>query len=295
MMDDTTEERGGELATGLHEICRRMLPVWSRQVESARQQMEQAVCALSQRFAHLAVRLGDAAVASKAAAHGTGDRGLLCTLAEAERQLYNVMDHLSQSVRDQDRVISQIDRISGFASELRETANFVASVATQTRLLALNASIEAARSGEMGRGFAVVAAEVKRLSDMSREAGDRIGERMAVIRETLAETQDLVGSSLAQHGRVVKTSAAIIDEVLQAMRQGTTDLLRSADILKEASQGIQAEVEEIMISLQFQDRVGQILTAVQDGLSALHEILRGNPGGPIDVAAFLAQVERDGL
>lgn len=66
------------------------------------------------------------------------------------------------------------------------------SIFSQTRLLALNASIEAARTGELGKGFEVVASEIRNLSDESAKASNNIKSIIEVLNATVIEAQDMI-------------------------------------------------------------------------------------------------------
>lgn len=103
-----------------------------------------------------------------------GDDGMAAvgSIVDGMGQIRSTLDRLAGSILDLSEQAAQID-------EIIATVN---SFADQSNLLALNASIEAAKAGEQGRGFAVVAAEVRNLADQSKEA-------TAAVRAILGEIQ----------------------------------------------------------------------------------------------------------
>ncbi|MEM9340400.1 MAG: methyl-accepting chemotaxis protein, partial [Bacteroidota bacterium] len=72
--------------------------------------------------------------------------------------------------------------------KVKEILNVLSDIASQTNLLSLNASIEAARVGEEGKGFAVVAKEIRKLSDASADSADKIRE---MLEEVQAEADEI--------------------------------------------------------------------------------------------------------
>jgi methyl-accepting chemotaxis protein len=85
--------------------------------------------------------------------------------------------------------------------------------------------------------------------------------------------------------------------VLEQFRTATAGLTESADILQRESNGIRAEISDMLVSLQFQDRTSQILGHVRDDLDGLHRFLndgKHNPGHAktVDARAWLERMAK---
>jgi hypothetical protein len=77
--------------------------------------------------------------------------------------------------------------IGHLSGEINNVLDAITHIASQTKMLGLNAAIEAARAGEAGRGFGVVAVEIRKLSDNSKETADLIRALTGKIEETIAK------------------------------------------------------------------------------------------------------------
>ena len=176
----------------------------------------------------------------------------------------------------------------------------VAAIAAQTNLLALNAAIEAARAGDAGRGFAVVAREVRMLSSRSADAGKQISEKVDLINTAIMSACHAAQESIEQEDKSMQTSKSIIHSVLHNLNGVTGALVESSNLLKTESIGIQSEVGEALVQLQFQDRVSQIMTHVKQNIELLPRVLEDNAkiqltASEDDLQAFIQSYDKISL
>jgi methyl-accepting chemotaxis protein len=97
------------------------------------------------------------------------------------------------------------------ADSIKEVARLIADIAARTNLLALDATIEAARSGEAGRGFAVAAGKAKALASQSAKATAQIGARIGTMRQATHRFVGAVGrisATVAHPGEIAQGIAA---------------------------------------------------------------------------------------
>lgn len=265
----------------LENVCLGALPIFAKQVENARQQSEDAILALSTRFRGIVSRLDDAMAASEKGS-GDGGRDLRKTMSDGKRQLSMVIEALVAIRDSRASLIAEIRSLKVFTVQLVDMARDVEMIAFKTNMLALNAAIEAAHAdGEVGRGFAVVASEVRQMSIASRETGKNIGSKIGLINDSLKLIIDTNEQSVEREAAAVKESEARIGDVLEHFGGMTEGLLRSAEEFRNQGESIKDEVMESMVQLQFQDRVGQILSHVVksiDELSASAEAINGADG-----------------
>lgn len=159
-----------------------------------------------------------------------------------------VRDSVSQfhSVRDQvQTIVDAVDRMNAQLSKIDAIIQSVADVAKQSQLLAVNASIEAAKAGESGLRFAVVAKEIKQMAVQSREATDSVRQTLGNVKKGIREIAEVSEDgrrrtgkgmeSIETTGKVISRLADVINNTADAARRITVNTNKQVDGLKEMS------------------------------------------------------------
>lgn len=120
---------------------------------------------------------------------------------------------------EQEKLNKEVKEVGSITEEITTILEAIKSIATQTKMLGLNASIEAARAGEAGKGFSVVAKEIQNLSESSKETANSIMELTKKIQESVNNT---VSSS--------ETTLATSKEQSNAMEEITVSVQEAVDL-----------------------------------------------------------------
>jgi methyl-accepting chemotaxis protein len=278
-----------------------LVPVWQNHIESSRSQMETAVNALSERFGGIVDKLD---VALRTATQQTdsidNSASLVNVIAKSEQDLGALIAVQQAAMGNMEGMLAKVQGLDRFIVQLQDMASDVARIAQQTNLLALNAAIEAARAGELGRGFAVVAKEFRMLSNQSGESGRKIAETVKVISAAIVDTCTVVRESVVAEDSSLGAAQATINRVMADFKGITEAYQGSSDLLQAESMSIQAEVNDALVQMQFQDRVSQIMTQVNKNLDRLPQVLQAQQQQyaqshvlqPLDAQELLAELKK---
>lgn len=250
------------------ELLLEVLPAWQHHVSIVKTQTEEAVGNLTNSFAKVLDQFDQAGIGQAGVAQDQETRTIQL-LDLCERELQPVVQSLSSMIEGKDKLLINVRNLAQQTLELRSMAADVGSIAAQTNLLALNAAIEAARAGEMGRGFAVVAQEVRMLSQRSAETGKMIGERVGEIASIMSTTLNNAEEATQDDKHAVSLSGELVEHVLSHVRKLGT----SADSMHKHGTIVRKEVEQLLIAMQFQDRVSQILEGAHNNMVLMEQSL----------------------
>jgi len=258
-------------AQALREFQRRLddaSRLWTAHVGTAQSQMHEAITHLLGGFSdilgeldHIILRTDDA----ESSAQSVDERAAM--LAQCETRLLGLLQCLEGFVQSRDKVLDSVRSLSSASSSLRDMAEDVGKLARQTNLLSINAAIEAARAGDSGRGFAVVAGEVRRLSSESGETGRRIGEQVLQFGGRMEHALAQADEEAQRGASSIQASEATIREVVSEVDGAVSQLNQRALELQARGETVKAQVQQLMLAFQFQDRVNQILDQVNASIA----------------------------
>lgn len=260
---DAQAEARAELAARLNEAAQ----VWSTNLVTAQSQMREATEQLLAGFTHILEQLDAIAMPAGTA---TGDTALderSAVLKHCESQLRSLIVNFQGFVQSREQILGSVRSLHGASASLGGMASDVAQLARQTNLLSLNAAIEAARAGPSGRGFAIVAAEVRRLSVESGDTGKRIGDQVNDFGQRMRSTLDQAAARSSEDEAVIRSSQQTITTVVEQVDGAVSQLNQRAADLSARGQRVREQVEQLMVSFQFHDRVQQIVEQVNGSIT----------------------------
>ncbi len=154
----------------------------------------------------------------------------------------------------------RVELLGTSAKDISQVTEVITDIAEQTNLLALNATIEAARAGEAGKGFAVVASEIKGLAAQTAGATLDIKEK---IRGIQTSTDDTV-KDVNQISLVIAEVTQIVSAIAVAIEEQSASATQVAENIDQASTGVVEVNENVAQSSQVSTEIAQDISKVYD-------------------------------
>ncbi len=197
-----------------------------------------------------------------------------------------LVDLVGVSVSNSEQAAGKLETLNHYMDEMNTIVELIDDITSQTSLLALNASIEAARAGDAGRGFAVVASEITGMATRTKDATVQITDLITnvtlAIREVVNVIQQMIEGITEEKESVQHTAESLvtiqqnsisIQDSIQALTQNTADLHVSNQAISDSVQTISAVSEELTAhageTMEAEAVNTEILNSIADKMQAL--------------------------
>jgi len=260
---------------------KQIIPVLINQLKAVIEQTDDAAMNLSSSFMGINTRAKEQ-VEQVASLFGdlspnrnTAEDNVLIMMKDVTSELLSNFIQISDLiVRNQDATAKIIDE----ASIIREIVKKTDNIAENSKVLAINAAIEAARAGSHGEGFAVVAREFRKLSENSESANREIS---SIIDKVGQETQSLfqeTESGVTQCKNLTDTAEKQLNQTIEKINSTLENAKNKLIELNSHAEQLTKEISNIVVSIQFQDitrqRIEHVIEPLQEFTQEIEECIR---------------------
>lgn len=212
---------------------------------------------------------------------------------ETSKEVTGLIDNANEMKLSSDEAsatLTELERINGMAKQaihviyeqtnttnesaikIREATTLITSIAEETNLLSLNASIKAARAGEQGRGFAVVAGQIQKLAEQSNESARQIE---GIINSLIEDSQK---------------SVATMDEVKKIMDNQISSMAKTDEIFTRVKEGINTSIDGVSRIADKTRKLDDARVNVVDIVQNLTAIAQENAASTEETSASVTEV-----
>ncbi|MEL6877920.1 MAG: methyl-accepting chemotaxis protein [Pseudomonadota bacterium] len=229
----------------------------SSQLQSTSKAMAGTAEAASERTNLVADSMDKANSGASAAAAASDEFAL--SIGEISRQAAASAEMARKATEAVGEADHTIFALTQSADQVGEIVELIQTIAKRTNLLALNASIEAARGGEAGRGFAVVASEVKELATQTSRATDQIAEQIRTMQGTTDASINALQAITREVHQLESTAISIATAVDQQSLAGR-ELANSVELAANGTKDVAGHIEDVReLSLSTGAAASQVL------------------------------------
>jgi methyl-accepting chemotaxis protein len=195
------------------------------------------------------------------------------SITEISGQLEQTADVVRSAVVEAQTTNSEIAGLARAAQKIGDVVKLIHSIAEQTNLLALNATIEAARAGEAGRGFAVVASEVKSLAVQTAKATEEISTQILAVQASAIGAVGAIERITKRMHEINSYTSAVAGSV-QEQSVATREISHNVASAAQGAKAVVSVLEQVVGAINKTDSSAETVLTTAQGVDDATKQLR---------------------